>query len=60
MAHLTCWIGLDDATRDNGCLAYIPKSHEWELLPITGLGMLVVESLLAKRMRASRGGDHEA
>jgi ectoine hydroxylase-related dioxygenase (phytanoyl-CoA dioxygenase family) len=37
IAHLTCWIGLDDATVDNGCLQYIPKSHLWNLLPITGL-----------------------
>lgn len=37
MAHLTCWIGLDDSTADNGCLHYIPGSHRWELLPITGL-----------------------
>ena len=37
MAHLTCWIGLDDATADNGCLQYIPGSHRWELLPVTGL-----------------------
>jgi len=37
MAHLTCWIGLDDATADNGCLQYIPGSHRWDLLPVTGL-----------------------
>lgn len=37
MAHLTCWIGLDRATAENGCLQYIPGSHRWELLPITGL-----------------------
>ncbi len=37
MAHLTCWIGLDDSTRDNGCLHYVPDSHRWPLLPITGL-----------------------
>ena len=37
MAHLTCWIGLDDSTTDNGCLQYIPGSHQWDLLPITGL-----------------------
>ena len=37
MAHLTCWIGLDEATRDNGCLQYVPGSHRWDLLPITGL-----------------------
>ncbi|MDY7394738.1 phytanoyl-CoA dioxygenase family protein [Aureibaculum sp. 2210JD6-5] len=32
MQHLTCWAGLDDATIDNGCLHYIPKSHKWGLL----------------------------
>jgi hypothetical protein len=37
MQHLTCWIGLDESTRDNGCLHYIPGSHRWPLLPITGL-----------------------
>jgi len=37
MAHLTCWIGLDDSTVDNGCLHYVPGSHKWDLLPITGL-----------------------
>jgi ectoine hydroxylase-related dioxygenase (phytanoyl-CoA dioxygenase family) len=37
MAHKTCWTGLDPATRENGCLQYIPRSHTWELLPITGL-----------------------
>lgn len=33
IAHLTCWCGLDDATRENGCLQYIPGSHRWGLLP---------------------------
>ena len=37
MAHLTCWIGLDDATVENGCVQYVPGSHKWNLLPITGL-----------------------
>ena len=37
MQHLTCWIGLDNSNEDNGCLQYVPKSHQWELLPITGL-----------------------
>jgi ectoine hydroxylase-related dioxygenase (phytanoyl-CoA dioxygenase family) len=30
--HLTCWIALDDSTKENGCLYYVPKSHEWGLL----------------------------
>lgn len=37
MWHLTCWIGLDDSNAENGCLHYIPGSHRWSLLPITGL-----------------------
>ena len=37
MEHLTCWIGLDDSTVENGCLQYVPGSHRWDLLPITGL-----------------------
>jgi ectoine hydroxylase-related dioxygenase (phytanoyl-CoA dioxygenase family) len=37
MQHLTCWIALDDSTVDNGCLYYVPGSHTWQLLPITGL-----------------------
>lgn len=37
MAHLTCWIGLDDSTVDNGSVHYIPGSHRWELLPTTDL-----------------------
>ncbi len=32
MAHLTCWVGLDDADQSNGCLQYIPGSHRWGLL----------------------------
>ena len=30
--HLTCWVALDDSTVENGCLYYIPKSHNWGLL----------------------------
>jgi len=37
MHHLTCWIGLDNANKENGCLYFIPGSHKWGLLPITGL-----------------------
>lgn len=53
MAHLTCWIGLDDATRDNGCLHYVPGSHRWELLPITGLAgdMEAIQTVLSPEQR---------
>jgi ectoine hydroxylase-related dioxygenase (phytanoyl-CoA dioxygenase family) len=33
IAHLTCWCGLDDSTKENGCLQYIGGSHRWGLLP---------------------------
>lgn len=37
MQHLTCWIGLDDSTTENGCVHYVPGSHRWPLLPRTDL-----------------------
>jgi ectoine hydroxylase-related dioxygenase (phytanoyl-CoA dioxygenase family) len=50
MAHLSCWIGLDDSTRQNGCVHYVPGSHRWNLLPITGLAndMHSIESVLTE------------
>ncbi|MAE65784.1 MAG: hypothetical protein CMJ18_16060 [Phycisphaeraceae bacterium] len=26
----TCWIALDDATIDNGCMVVVPGSHKWD------------------------------
>ncbi len=54
MAHLTCWIGLDDSTARNGCLHYVPGSHRWNLLPITGLAgdMNAVQSVLSDEQKA--------
>ena len=53
MSHLTCWIGLDDATRDNGCLQYVPGSHRWQLLPITGLAgdMNAIQAVLSDEQK---------
>ena len=55
MSHLTCWIALDDATRENGCLQYVPGSHRWKLLPRTGLAgtMEAIESVLTAEQRAA-------
>ncbi len=49
MAHLSCWIGLDDSTHENGCVHYVPGSHRWNLLPITGLAddMDAIRSVLS-------------
>ena len=33
LAHVSCWIGLDNSTRENGCVHYVPGSHRWPLLP---------------------------
>src|SRR5438874_1654589 len=53
MAHLSCWIGLDDSTRENGCVHYVPGSHRWNLLPVTGLAndMNAIESVLTLDQR---------
>ncbi|MDT4965466.1 MAG: hypothetical protein QOJ64_203 [Acidobacteriota bacterium] len=53
MAHLSCWIGLDDSTRDNGCLHYIPGSHRWDLLPVTGLAddMDAIQTVLSQEQK---------
>jgi ectoine hydroxylase-related dioxygenase (phytanoyl-CoA dioxygenase family) len=53
MQHLTCWIALDDSTRDNGCVQYIPGSHRWPLLPITGLAgnMDEIQTVLSEEQR---------
>ena len=50
----TPWIG-DDATTDNGCMYYVPGSHKWPLLPITGLAgdMEAVESVLDEEQKAT-------
>lgn len=55
MAHLTCWIGLDDASSDNGCLQYIPGSHRWDLLPAVALagGMESIRDVLTPEQLAA-------
>jgi len=54
MAHLSCWIGLDDSTVANGCVRYVPGSHRWDLLPVTGLAddMDAIRSVLSPEQRA--------
>ncbi|MBV9146811.1 MAG: phytanoyl-CoA dioxygenase family protein [Acidobacteria bacterium] len=53
LAHLTCWIGLDDSSRENGCLQYIDGSHRWPDLPITGLAgdMNAISAVLDQEQR---------
>ncbi len=51
MQHLTCWIGLDDSTTANGCVHYVPGSHRWDLLEITGLAgdMEAIQQVLTEQ-----------
>jgi ectoine hydroxylase-related dioxygenase (phytanoyl-CoA dioxygenase family) len=53
LRHLTCWIGLDDSTRENGCVHYIPGSHRWPDLPVTGLtgDMDAIQSVLTAEQK---------
>ena len=53
MAHLSCWIGLDDSTIENGCVHYVPRSHRWSLLPKTGLAddMDSIDAVLTESLR---------
>jgi ectoine hydroxylase-related dioxygenase (phytanoyl-CoA dioxygenase family) len=54
LAHLTCWIGLDDSTRENGCVRYVPGSHLWPDLPVTGLAgdMDAIQSVLTDEQKS--------
>ena len=53
LAHLTCWAGLDDSTRENGCVHYVPGSQRWPDLPVTGLAgdMEAIQSVLTDEQR---------
>jgi hypothetical protein len=53
VAHLSCWMGLDDASVENGCVHYVPGSHRWNLLPVTGLAdnMDAIQSVLTKEQQ---------
>jgi ectoine hydroxylase-related dioxygenase (phytanoyl-CoA dioxygenase family) len=55
LAHLTCWIGLDEANQENGCPQYIPCSHRWSDLPITGLAgkMDAIQTVLTEEQKAA-------
>ena len=54
VAHISCWIGLDDSTRANGCVHYVPGSHRWPLLPRASFAneMNAIVDMLAPDQRA--------
>ena len=54
MAHLTCFIALDDTDLENGCLHHVPGTHRWPLLPVTGLAgdMNAIQTVLDPDQKA--------
>jgi ectoine hydroxylase-related dioxygenase (phytanoyl-CoA dioxygenase family) len=54
IAHLTCWFTLDDATTENGCMYYVPGSHNWGLLdkPELAGDMDGIQSYLSEAQKA--------
>lgn len=30
---VSCWVALDDVSKENGCMWYVPKSHKYEMRP---------------------------
>jgi hypothetical protein len=55
MAHLTCFIALDDTDLANGCLHHVPGTHRWPLLPVTGLtgDMNEIQTVLSDEQKAA-------
>ena len=55
LAHLTCWIALDDSSLENGCVHYVPGSHRWSLLPKPALSgeMDAIQSVLSEDQKAA-------
>ncbi len=48
--QITCWIALDDATLENGCIRCIPGSHTHGLLQLKHLPQLLTEEMKAQEV----------
>lgn len=46
--HVSCWLALDDATVENGCMTVIPGSHQWGPIARQYQGTFLSNPLLAK------------
>ena len=57
MAHLTCFIALDDTDLENGCLHHVPGTHRWPLCPLPGLAgdMDEIQTVLSDEQRRGSG-----
>jgi len=58
VGHITCFLCLDDATLENGCLHVVPGSHRWNLLPKVDLmgkkeDMDSIKSVLSEEQKAN-------
>jgi ectoine hydroxylase-related dioxygenase (phytanoyl-CoA dioxygenase family) len=57
VGHITCFLCLDDATLENGCLHVVPGSQKWNLLPKVDLmgkteDMESIKSVLSEEQKA--------
>ena len=48
--QITCWIALDQATLENGCIRCIPGSHSYGLLQLKHLPQLLTEEMRAREV----------
>ena len=48
--QITCWIALDDATLENGCIRCIPGSQSYGLLQVKHLPQLLTEEMKAREV----------
>ena len=46
--HISCWVALDDATVENGCMTVIPGSHKWGPIPAEYKGKFFADPELTK------------
>ena len=48
--QITCWIALDDATLENGCIRCLPGSQNYGLLQLKHLPQLLTEEMKANEV----------
>jgi phytanoyl-CoA hydroxylase len=52
--HVSCWIALDDATAENGCMTVVPGSHKWGPIAREYRDQFLANPLLAEPVPVER------
>lgn len=55
---VTCWIALDPATPENGCMQFIPKSHIYGPIAVSQRDKFLKHSILQEPIDATREPGH--